>query len=98
MGLSVRYFIIKSEIFPLRVRAKGTSVATFFNWITNAVIAYIFPLYLKPIPNYTMYLIFGSLGMIMASFSAFYIPETMGKSLEDMDEIFGIDDANTTRK
>ena len=54
-------WVYQSEIFPLRVRGKGTGVGTLSNWINNAVIALIVPMIqtaLKP-NQQQMYLIFG---------------------------------------
>ncbi|KAJ3078641.1 hypothetical protein HK102_004347 [Quaeritorhiza haematococci] len=81
-------WVYQSEIFPLRIRAKGTGVATVANWSWNAVIAKVTPLIIEHIDFYT-YTIFGSMGIAMAVFTILFVPETMGKSLEDMDEIFG---------
>jgi len=73
--------------FNLRVRAKATGISSFTNWSMNAVIGKITPLLLKGIDFYT-YTIFGTMGIIMGIYS-FYVPETKGKSIEAMDEIFG---------
>jgi sugar porter (SP) family MFS transporter len=81
-------WVYQSEVFPLRVRSKGTSLATLSNWSNNAIIALATPYIVQALGPF-MYLIFGSAGIIMAIFTFFAIPETMGKSLEDMDEIFG---------
>jgi sugar porter (SP) family MFS transporter len=81
-------WVYQSEIFPLRVRSKGTGLATLSNWSNNAIIALVTPYIVENLGAY-MYLIFGTAGLIMATFTYFAIPETMGKSLEDMDEIFG---------
>jgi len=80
-------WVYQSEIFPLRVRAKGTSVSTVSNWTWNAIISKISPIILKDIDFYT-YLIFGSFCVAMGIFAIFAVPETKGKSLEEIDEIF----------
>lgn len=81
-------WVYQSEIFPLRIRAKATGIATISNWTWNAVIAKVSPLFFKALGFYT-YLIFGCSGIIMALFTIFFVPETMGKRMEDMDELFG---------
>jgi len=84
-------WVYQSEIFPLRVRAKGTGLSTLSNWVNNAIIALVIPIVQEALaPNkQQMYLIFGTTGLMMASFIYFFVPETMGRSLEDMDELFG---------
>ncbi|KAL2913957.1 hypothetical protein HK105_206548 [Polyrhizophydium stewartii] len=78
----------QSEIFPMRVRAKGTGIATMSNWIWNAVIAKVSPKMIARI-NFYQYLVYAAACFIMAVFTFVFVPETMGKSLEEMDEIFG---------
>jgi len=79
----------QSEIFPLRVRAKATSIATMTNWSWNAIIAYAFPVIFysmgkKP----TVFLLFAVIGFLMWIWSIKYIMETRGLSLEEVDEMF----------
>jgi len=80
-------WVYQSEIFPLRVRAKGTSVSTVSNWVWNAIISKIAPIMLANITFYT-YLIFGGFCVAMAFFALIFVPETKGKALEEIDEIF----------
>ncbi|KAL3899091.1 MAG: hypothetical protein SGCHY_002287 [Lobulomycetales sp.] len=81
-------WVYQSEIFPLRIRAKGSGLATFFNWIMNALIGKLTPLALESIDFY-LYAVFGGIGIAMGLFAIFFVPETVGKSLEDMDLLFG---------
>ncbi|KAJ3307361.1 hypothetical protein HDV03_000009 [Kappamyces sp. JEL0829] len=78
----------QSEIFPLRVRAKGTGLATMSNWVNNAVISYVAPLISKALER-NLYIVFASTCVAMGVYAYFFVPETMGKSLEEMDDIFG---------
>jgi hypothetical protein len=82
-------WVYQSEVFPMRVRAKGTAAATMSNWFWNSVIALGTP-YVSEALDYWMYLIFGCTGILMACFAVCCVPETMGRSLEQMDEVFGV--------
>ncbi|KAJ3095106.1 Plasma membrane low glucose sensor [Phlyctochytrium planicorne] len=80
----------QAEIFPLRVRAKANGVCTMTNWAWNAAVAYAFPIVFKALNlQPTVYLIFASLCFAMGVWAFFGVPETRGKTLEEMDEIFG---------
>ncbi|KAJ3101020.1 hypothetical protein HDU97_001720 [Phlyctochytrium planicorne] len=80
----------QAEIFPLRVRAKGTGIATMSNWTWNAIIAYAFPIVFKALNKQpTVYWIFASFGFAMGLWAFVGVPETRGKTLEEMDELFG---------
>ncbi|KNE73287.1 hypothetical protein AMAG_20739 [Allomyces macrogynus ATCC 38327] len=79
--------LFHSEIFPLRVRSKGTGIAAASNWINNFILSYVWP-YAETL-GANQYIVFGTTGLAMAAFTAWYVPETRGKSLEEMDEVFG---------
>ncbi|KAJ3093975.1 High-affinity glucose transporter rgt2 [Phlyctochytrium planicorne] len=80
----------QAEIFPLRVRAKGTGIATMTNWTWNAIVAAAWPIVFRAMNKQpTAYWIFASLSFTMGIWAYFGVPETRGKSLEEMDEIFG---------
>lgn len=81
-------WVYQAEIFPLRVRSKASSVATMSNWGWNAIIAKVSPLLLSLLQGY-MYLIFGAFCAAMATYCIFFMPETKGVSIEDMDILFG---------
>ncbi|KAJ3135210.1 High-affinity glucose transporter rgt2, partial [Irineochytrium annulatum] len=80
----------QAEIFPLRVRAKATGIATMTNWAANAIIGYAFPLVFQALNQApTVYWIFATMGFVMAIYTFVFVPETMGRTLEEMDEVFG---------
>ncbi|KAI9487854.1 MAG: general substrate transporter [Benjaminiella poitrasii] len=81
-------WVIPAEIFPLRCRAKAMSVTTSANWMCNFIIGLIVPVMLENI-TYGTYIFFACFLIISFFFVWFFVPETKGRSLEDMDEIFG---------
>ncbi|KAJ3279524.1 hypothetical protein HK104_001392 [Borealophlyctis nickersoniae] len=84
----------QSEIYPMRIRSKATSCATMSNWTWNAVISKIAPLINKKAEHFT-YLLWGSMSLFGFVFTYFCVPETMGKTLEDMDDLFGYTQGKT---
>ncbi|KAL1914321.1 uncharacterized protein VTP21DRAFT_9014 [Calcarisporiella thermophila] len=81
-------WVLTSEIFPNRIRAKCVSLTTAINWFFNAIIGRFSPILLKKI-GFGLYYIFGSFAVLMFLFTVFFVPETKGRSLEEMDELFG---------
>ncbi|TPX75940.1 hypothetical protein CcCBS67573_g02778 [Chytriomyces confervae] len=80
----------QAEIFPLRLRARGTGIATMTNWTWNAIIAYAFPQVFSALNKEpTVYWIFFSFCMIMFGWAWAFVPETKGKTLEEISEVFG---------
>ncbi|RCI05831.1 hypothetical protein CU098_012600 [Rhizopus stolonifer] len=81
-------WVIPAEIFPLRTRAKAMSVTTSANWMSNFIIGLIVPTMLQNI-TYGTYIFFACFIAMSFFFVLFFVPETKGRSLEEMDEIFG---------
>jgi sugar porter (SP) family MFS transporter len=76
-----------SEIFPAKVRAKAVSLATATNWTWNCILAFAVPPLLWSI-NWKMYMIFGTFNAVAFIHMFLTAPETKGKTLEEMDDVF----------
>jgi MFS family permease len=76
-----------AEIFPSKIRAKAVSLATASNWFWNCALAFAVPPLLWHI-NWKMYMIFAAFNGIAFIHMFLTAPETKGKSLEEMDEVF----------
>ncbi|KAI7867718.1 general substrate transporter [Spinellus fusiger] len=81
-------WVIPSEIFPLRTRAKAMSISTSANWMCNFIIGLITPPMLVDI-KFGTYIFFCVFCVLSLLFVFLFVPETKGKSLEEMDSIFG---------
>jgi len=77
-----------AEIYPSAIRAKAVSLATASNWAWNCALAFAVPplLWLIDWKLYMIFATFNGLAFIHVFFAA---PETKGKTLEEMDEVFG---------
>ncbi|MGC1783900.1 MAG: sugar porter family MFS transporter [Acidobacteriaceae bacterium] len=83
-------WVYLGEVFPTRVRAKGQSLGTSANWITNAIISGVFPILAvnhAAIPFY----FFAAMMALQFFIVLFIYPETKGLSLEQMQRKMGID-------
>ncbi|KAG4424863.1 MFS sugar transporter [Cadophora malorum] len=76
-----------SEIFPTKIRAKAVSLATASNWFWNCCLAFAVPPLLWNI-NWKMYMIFGTFNGLAFIHMFLTAPETKGKTLEEMDDVF----------
>jgi len=76
-----------AEIFPAKIRAKAVSLATASNWFWNCVLAFAVPPLLESI-NWKMYMIFGTFNVLALIHMFLCAPETKGRTLEEMDEVF----------
>ncbi|KAJ5132056.1 hypothetical protein N7448_006214 [Penicillium atrosanguineum] len=75
------------EIIPLYIRSKAVSLATFFNWGCNFALTFFTPPGFQNI-QWRIYCVFGTLCFVAAIHVFFLFQETVGKSLEEIDEIF----------
>ena len=75
-------------MFPLRARAKGMALSTSVNWIANFIIAFITPPLFGTIAAGYYFLLMG-FTVISGIVVYFVYPETAGKTLEELGEVFG---------
>ncbi|KFZ16938.1 hypothetical protein V502_04819, partial [Pseudogymnoascus sp. VKM F-4520 (FW-2644)] len=76
-----------AEIFPSKVRAKAVSLAVSANWFWNSVLSFAVPPMLYHI-SWKVYMVFGTFNGLALIHIFLAAPETKGKMLEEIDEIF----------
>ncbi|CAG8893963.1 unnamed protein product [Penicillium nalgiovense] len=81
-------WVLPSEIFNLSIRSKAISITTSATWMCNFIIGLVTPDMLESI-TWGTYIFFAAFCLLAFAFTFFCIPETRGKTLEDMDLIFG---------
>jgi MFS family permease len=74
-----------SEIFPNRLRGLAISVAGTWNAITSFTVATLFPSQLEGLGSAVTYLIYGLFMVACVLFVLKWIPETKGKTLEEIE-------------
>ena len=77
-------WILCSEIFPIFARDFGVMVTTAGNWIFNAMLAFIFPSLIAWFGS-NAFFIFLAACLLSFIFVYFYVPETKGVSLEQIE-------------
>ena len=87
-------WVLLSEIFPNQIRGKAMAVAVAAQWIANYLVSWTFPIldnnpYLvEHFKHGFAYWIYGVMGILAAMFMAKVVPETKGRSLEQMEGIW----------
>lgn len=87
IGFQAVVWLIPSEILPLKLRAKGSSISTASNWIVNYAVVQITPIAIANI-GYKFYVIFAILNASFILPIYFFLPETAGLKLEEVDLLF----------
>ncbi|KAK5015942.1 major facilitator superfamily domain-containing protein [Cryomyces antarcticus] len=76
-----------AEIFPSSLRAKGVALSTCSNWLNNSIIGIITP----PLVQNTGFgacVFFAVFCLFSGIWTFFFVPETMRRTLEQMDHVF----------
>ena len=84
-SLNVVVFIIPTELYPLRARGAGMSVTLFANWGMNFLVALTFLSLLNTLGGTTTFWVYAVVCVALALFAAFVIPETKGRTLEEIE-------------
>ncbi|KAF5866135.1 hypothetical protein ETB97_000669 [Aspergillus alliaceus] len=79
--------IYAAEIQPQRTRASATSLAHGSNWASNFLVALTTPILLSR-SSFGAYFLFGGCTLITALICAVFMPETKGRSLDEIEEAF----------
>ena len=81
-------FVVISEIFSNRNRGKAMSVAIFFLWTSVFVVSQSFPMLLDSIGSAFTFWIYMTMAIFAFIFVYRLVPETKGKSLEEIEKYF----------
>jgi major inositol transporter-like SP family MFS transporter len=86
IGTGVR--LLLSEIFPLAIRGFAMGVAVFALWTTNAIISFLFPILERTLGGAGTFGLFVLANLVSLAFVVKFLPETKGKSLEQVENEF----------
>ena len=90
LGWNSIQYLINSEIYPLRLRALGGSIAMTFHFVNQYGNSKAVPLMFLSMTHGGTMLFFSIVTAIGLAWVWFFLPETTGKSLEAMDELFSL--------
>lgn len=81
-------WLMMSEILPVRVKGLASSLATGFNWGNAFIITNQFQNMMDGMNTYGLYIFLDIMCVLGMIFVFIFLPETKGKSLEDIEELF----------
>uniref|UniRef100_A0A8H7K890 Major facilitator superfamily (MFS) profile domain-containing protein n=1 Tax=Bionectria ochroleuca TaxID=29856 RepID=A0A8H7K890_BIOOC len=86
-------WVLPAEIFNLGSRSKAMAITTSATWMCNFIIGLVTPNMLDTL-GWGTYIFFAAFCFIAFFFTYFFVPETRGKSLEEMDVVFSDTEAH----
>jgi MFS transporter, SP family, xylose:H+ symportor len=86
MSLAPVTWVLITEIFPNRARASAVSISVAVLWVASFVLTYTFPLMNRSFGTGGTFFAYGVICLVGAGFVFAAVPETKGKSLEQIEE------------
>ncbi|KAJ4385083.1 hypothetical protein N0V85_008260 [Neurospora sp. IMI 360204] len=80
--------VYTTEIFPTQIRAVGGAISTFWSFVIQVILAQASPTALANV-GWRYYFFFIACNLACAVTVFFFFPETKGKTLEEVSEVFG---------
>ena len=88
VGPGVCVWLALSELMPTRIRSNGMSIALLINIAVSTTIAGVFLPVVGKYGYATMFFVFAGCTVVYFITAAFFLPETKGKTLEEIEEHF----------
>ncbi|WP_262910809.1 sugar porter family MFS transporter [Wocania arenilitoris] len=85
LTLAPVFWVLVSEIFPNRIRGAAASITVTSMWIASFLITYSFPVLNNALGAHGIFWLYGGICVLCFFYVRFKIPETKGKSLEEIE-------------
>ena len=80
-------WVIVGEIFPLAIRGFASGTASSLNWIGSFLVGLLFPIMTVYFPQQIVFAIFGIICILGVLFVKKFVPESRGRTLEEIEAI-----------
>ena len=88
MSLAPVVWVVLSEIFPVKIRGMAIAISTFFLWVACFILTYTFPVLNESIGAEGTFWLYGGICLAGFLFIRQNLPETKGKTLEEIEKEF----------
>ncbi|AIS03471.1 MULTISPECIES: sugar porter family MFS transporter [Lactococcus] len=79
-------WVLVGEVFPLAIRGRASGLASSFNWIGSFLVGLLFPIMTASMSQEAVFAIFGVICLLGVLFVQFFVPETRGRTLEEIEK------------
>jgi len=86
ISLGPIFWLIISEIYPIKIRGMAMGLATMIQWVANFIITLTFLYLIHQLGEAGTFWVYSAITLIAWIFSWFLMPETKGVTLEDIEE------------
>jgi hypothetical protein len=88
LGPGLCVWLALSELMPTRIRSNGMSIALVINQLVSTTMAAIFLPFVSKYGYSSIFFLFAGFTVIYFLTAAFFLPETKGKTLEEIEAYF----------
>ena len=88
IGWGALPWLMTSEMIPTRVKGSGVGIVTALSWVSTVIVLISFRNYEEAVKPWGTFLTFGFFSFLSLFFIAIFLPETKGKSLEEIERYF----------
>uniref|UniRef100_A0A182JLB1 Major facilitator superfamily (MFS) profile domain-containing protein n=1 Tax=Anopheles atroparvus TaxID=41427 RepID=A0A182JLB1_ANOAO len=88
LGFLTLPFSMNAEVYPTKVRGFASGLTIFFGYTMSFIILKIYPTMVAVLGSEHVFLFFGVVSLIGIAFVYFFLPETKGRTLHDIEEYF----------
>jgi len=88
ISLGPIFWLLISEIYPLHIRNSAEGVAATFNWGANLVVSLTFLTLVEKLGPSMTFWVYGVCAIAAGLFSLYFVPETKGRTLEEIEEFW----------
>ena len=82
------FWTLVAEMFPNRIRGQAVALASFTQWVFNFLVVLLFPYVLEALGGSSTFLFLAVMSFIQLLIAWFFIRETRGKSLEEIESLW----------
>jgi sugar porter (SP) family MFS transporter len=86
MTLAPLTWVLISEIFPNRIRSFGVSITVSALWISSFALTYSYPFIVRSLSSAGSFFLYGTICLAGGVFVFLFVPETKGRTLEEIEE------------
>jgi MFS transporter, SP family, major inositol transporter len=91
--IGIGVWLLLSEIFPMAIRGFAMGIAVFVLWTVNGTISLVFPPTVEALGATATFGLFVLINIASIAFVALFVPETRGRTLEELEDDFRAHDA-----
>ncbi|XP_053666955.1 facilitated trehalose transporter Tret1-like [Anopheles marshallii] len=88
LGFLTLPFSMNAEVYPTKVRGLASGLTIFFGYTMSFIILKSYPTMVNVIGNENVFMFFGLVSLLGIVFVYFFLPETKGRTLQDIEDYF----------